>query len=111
MHYTGVMTTKKSTTLKKTTHVKAAKTQPTSKKSTKKVPAVKSLKLSKSQTPFMTLSPSRQSLYWLILGVVVICFTAWILKLQADIDSLYNSIETNSSMVVDPAYPKHKTKE
>ena len=101
------MTTKKSTKPAKSTKAKVAKAQPAAKKRTQKAPAVRSLKLSKSQTPFMTMSPSRQSVYWLILGVVVIGFAAWILKLQSDIDSLYNSISANDYTIVEPAHPKH----
>lgn len=101
MTYTATMPTKKSTP-KSTKSAKVTSPRSTTKKSSK-TPTVQSLRLSKSQTPFLTVRPSIQSVYWLILGVVVIGFAAWILKLQADIDSIYDSISTGNTVISEPA--------
>lgn len=94
------MATKKSTktTAKKTTKASAArKTKPVKapvkRKTTKKKPEMKSFRVSPRQEPFMSMSPTRQTLYWLILGLVVIAFTVWILQLQSDIQDIYDSID------------------
>ncbi len=101
MSYTATMPTKKSIT-KSTKSAKATKPRSATKKSSK-APAVQSLRLTKSQTPFLTVKPSIQSVYWIILGVVVIGFAVWILKLQADIDSIYDSISTGNTVITEPA--------
>ncbi len=57
----------------------------------------------------MTFTPTKQSLYWLVLGVIVICFATWILKLQSDIQAIYDSIDANSdTTIMQPI--KHDTK-
>ena len=46
---------------------------------------VKSFRLSRNNPPFMTRRITRQTLYWLVIMVVIVCFQLWILKLQIDI--------------------------
>lgn len=95
------MVAKKSSTTKKKTTV--AKTAPvrkrSSKKSTKRASQLKSFRLSKSETPFMTFNPNVQSLYWVILGAVAIAFTMWIMQLQADLQAAYDQIDLNTSLI------------
>lgn len=87
---------------KKTTSKKA----PVKKKSTVKV--VKAKKTAKTtgvgahvglraeEQSFMTFRVTKQTLYWLVLGLVVILFTVWIMKLQADVQSIYDQIDANT---------------
>lgn len=84
----------------------ASKKAPAKKKSTVKV--VKAKKSTKSagissqvglraeEQSFMTFRLTRQTLYWLVLGVIVILFTMWIMKLQADVQSIYDQIDLNT---------------
>lgn len=98
------MATKKTTTTKKT----PVKKQTTARKSaTKKATAKKtsvrsgllssSIGLRPEESAFMTFRITRQTLYWLVLGVVVILFTTWLMKLQMDIQSLYDQIDTTTA--------------
>lgn len=96
--YTSSMATKK-----------PRKTTPTKRKAVKKN-QVKSFQITKSDVPFMTMKPSIQTLYWVILGVVVVFFTVWILKLQADIQAVYDSIDANENLVIDAAPTKKNSK-
>lgn len=41
----------------------------------------------------MSTKPTVQTLYWLVIGVVVVAFSLWILKLQDDISKIYDSID------------------
>ena len=85
------MATKKTTTTKRKRIVR----------SIKKTPQVKSFRVTKDDTPFFTFKLTRQTVYWLALSAVVIAFTLWILKLQSDIQDIYNSIDANNSTVID----------
>lgn len=99
------MATKKKTTPKKTVKAPAKKRTVRA----KKVAAMRSFRVSKPETPFFTLSFTRQSLYWLVIGVITIVFTLWILKLQSDIEAIYDSIEQvtlESSMIPEPTKKK-----
>lgn len=109
------MATAKKTTAKKPAASTKAKTAPKKsapKKTTaKKTPAKKaaapvksvasepqSFRVSKPTRPFMTFSFTRETIYWLVLGLVVILFTLWIMKIQNDISNLYDQIEMNSAL-------------
>lgn len=50
-----------------------------------------------AETPFLTLRFTKQTVYWLVICAMAIVFTLWILKLQSDIEEIYNSIDANSS--------------
>ncbi len=50
--------------------------------------AMRSFRLSKSPTRFTSFSITRQTIYWLILGVVILGFGLWILKIQIEIINL-----------------------
>ncbi|HEU0266007.1 MAG TPA: hypothetical protein VFQ70_00065, partial [Candidatus Saccharimonadaceae bacterium] len=54
---------------------------------------------------FLTVRPSIETIYWIVLGVVVIALVAWVLRLTTQIDNLYNQVEINdaSSNVMTPA--------
>ena len=80
--------TKKRTAVAKKTAVRSTR----AKKST-----IKSFRLSREQHPFVSMQTSKETLYWVILGVLVICFAAWILKLQSDINEIYDRIDASVS--------------
>lgn len=97
--YTTYMATKKTTT-KKAAVKKTAPKRPAAKKATKKSSS-KGLRahiaLQPEETEFMTFRITRQTLYWLVLGAVVILFTLWLMRLQSDIQSLYDQIDANTA--------------
>jgi len=90
------MATKKSTTRK----------APAKKKSTvtRKAPARKAkasglrahVGLRREETPFMTFRVTKQTVYWAVLGAVVLIFSMWLLQLQMDIQAIYDEIEANA---------------
>lgn len=45
---------------------------------------------------FMTVKFTTQTLYWLVLGAIVILFTLWLMQLQANIQSIYDQIDANN---------------
>jgi hypothetical protein len=90
------MPTKKSTTKKAPAK---KKTTVTSKKasSSAKTSVLSGVTLRKEQEDFMTFRITRETIYWMILGLVVILFTIWLMRLQADIQSLYDQIDLNTA--------------
>ncbi len=67
----------------------------------KKQVKTESFKLTRNDRPFLSFNPTIQTVYWIILGVIVIAFTAWIMKLQADINTIYDQIDTNDSIIIE----------
>jgi len=95
------MATKKSTPVKKTTKKPVRKAA--SKTSAREV----SFRPSRDDSQFMTLKLTRQTLYWLVIGVMAVVFTLWILKLQSDINNIYDNIDqTNAANNVNPIVKK-----
>lgn len=88
-------TTKKTSVKKKPTTKKSASTKAKASK-TRQSPSVQSFRPTSSDTPFLTFRITRQTLYWFILSVVVLFFGLWIVKLQIQIEDIYNSIEFNN---------------
>ena len=64
---------------------------------------LKSLKLAPQETPFMSYTPTIQTLYWTAIGIIAIVFTTWIMTLQSQIHAIYDSIDYNTatSTIVD----------
>lgn len=96
-----VATKKRSTSVKKTVAKRpvakkaAARPRTTAVRVSKKQ-SMKSFKLAPQETPFMTISPTVQTLYWTVIGVIAIVFTTWIMTLQAQIHTIYDSIDQNN---------------
>ena len=92
------MATKKSPT-KKTPAKK-----PTAKKAPAKKAAHRSPRMSlrshvglrSEDSEFFTFRLTKQTVYWLVLGAVVIMFTLWLTKLQSDIQTLYDQIDAST---------------
>jgi hypothetical protein len=56
---------------------------------------VRSLQLAKSDRPFMSFSFTTDTLYWLILCVVVLLLGIWILTLTIRVQDIYNQIDAS----------------
>lgn len=98
------MATKKTTTKK----APATKKPSTARKSTTrksgsakaKAPLRKlaaQIRLQPEESAFLTFRITRQTLYWLLLGVVVLIFTFWLTRLQSDIQDLYDQIDASTA--------------
>ena len=90
---------KKNTTAKK----KIEKKAPVKKSTAKQVPAKKttkkkksaeyaSLKKKKKKTPFFTFKVTDQTIYWLVLSVVVFLLALWVLHLHLELLEVITSI-------------------
>lgn len=93
------MATKKKPT---TTKAPAKKKPTTARKASAKKASKRSLLrthigLQPEETEFMTFRITKQTLYWLVLGVVVIMFTLWLTRLQSDIQDLYDQIDATTA--------------
>ena len=92
------MATKKKPTTKKT----ATKTtkRPATKRTTraKKNEEMRSFRVYKETEPFFSFRVNKQTIYWLVIAVIAIAFTAWILKFQSDINDIYNQIESMQNL-------------
>lgn len=94
------MATKKKLTTAKTSVKKkptTARKATVNKKAAKRSVLTKHIGLQPEETEFMTFRITRQTLYWIVLGVVVIMFTLWLTQLQADIQDLYNQIDATTA--------------
>ncbi|HJM04111.1 MAG TPA: hypothetical protein QF549_00545 [Candidatus Saccharimonadaceae bacterium] len=89
------MVAKKS--VKKVTKTPARKTptrkKPSARKSTaKKVEEMRSFRLYKNQTDFVSFRITRQTVYWSILLAVIVFTQLWILNIQMEIADLTNAL-------------------
>lgn len=96
-------TKKKPASKAKATKVRSAAPR---KKSNKKQP-VRSFRVAKPESPFFTFSITKQTVYWLVLSAVVLVFGLWLIKLQSDIQGIYDSIDaTNAEQIEIPINKK-----
>lgn len=105
MKVTGIllgMATKKTTTTKRKQPAKSSRRA--------KAPQVRSFRVAPENAPFLTFKLTKQTLYWLVLSAVVIAFTLWILKLQSDIQDIYNSIDASNSTIIEVPMDADKIK-
>lgn len=58
---------------------------------------MRSLRRSEEETPFMTFRITQQSVYWLILSLLVLALGIWVITLSVKVQDLYDQIETSSS--------------
>lgn len=98
---------------KKTATTRKTPTKTRKKASTKKQPVLRSFRSYHDDTPFLTLKFTRQSLYWLILSLVILTMGLWVLYLNIKIQDIYNRIDMNNAYMSDvemkALYPKQKT--
>jgi hypothetical protein len=79
------------------------------KSKTSKQQAMPLVRLESEAEPFMTMRVNRETFYWVILGLVVVLFASWIMKLQSDVQSIYDQVDAQSSqadVVVKPSSKK-----
>ena len=91
------------TSTKKPAAKATAKKSATSRKATAKTSTVKqtaaehlSFRPTKETTPFMTFQLTKQSLYWLILSVLVLGLGTWVMYLNIKIQNIYDQVEMNT---------------
>ena len=100
--------TKKRAVSKATT--KRAPAKKTTVRTTKtKAPEMKSFRLSKNQRPLMSMQPSRDTLYWVVFGVIAIGIALWLTKLQADINTIYDRIDATTATGMEMPVNRHTT--
>ena len=79
--------------MKKAAPKKAAKKAPAKKTTSKKKSAeYATLKLAPEKTPFFTFKVTDQTIYWLVLSVVVFLLALWVLHLHLELLEIINSI-------------------
>jgi hypothetical protein len=93
-------TTKKKPATKTTVKKPTATRKVTTKKPVKKtkVVAERSFRPSQEKTPFMTFKFTEQSVYWLILSVLVLALGAWVMYLNVKIQNIYDQVEQNTQL-------------
>lgn len=84
---------KKASTPRKSTAKKSSAKKSVSSRATLR----RHVSLQPEDSAFMTFRITKQTLYWLVLGAVVIMFTLWLTKLQADIQDLYDQIDASTA--------------
>ncbi len=89
------MATKKTTTKKAPAKKKPA--AKSSKAAVKKAPSSRVLAIQPEQEDFMNFRVNRETVYWIVLGAVVILFGLWIMQLQSDIQKIYDDIDASSA--------------
>ena len=93
---------------KKATTVKRAPAKTHSTTSVKRVskPALRSFRPTKSDEPFFTFRITHQTLYWIILAVIVVSLAAWVLSISIKVQGIYDQIDatmrTTESMTIVP---------
>ena len=92
------VTTKKAP-VKKTVAKKAVAKKPTTKSQSKKNVELQSFRPSRSPQPFMTFRVTRQTVYWLVFGVVVLALGAWVVHLNYKVQAIYDQIDANNLII------------
>lgn len=88
------MVTKKKSTTKKTAPKKVS---PKKHKTNAKHRGIRRhVGLQRANSDFMNVRFTAQTVYWLVLGVVVVLFTLWLMHLQASIQAIYDQIDANN---------------
>lgn len=86
----------KKTVAKKSVAKKPVKKVTKKRVASKKTAAMRSFRVYKDDRPFVRAAVTRQTVYWVILLVVIIVIQLWILKIQIDISNLTALISTQS---------------
>lgn len=110
------MATAKKTTATKKPAVKKSRTTAT--KTTRRKAPVKKTAVTARRSPakkstFLTMTPTVETVYWIILGVVVILLAIWVLNLTAKINNIYDQIDVQnaSNAVIEPNHSATKHQE
>lgn len=76
-----------------------AKSKPVTKKTATK--ALRSFRPSAPTEPFFTFRITRQTIYWLILSVIIIGLAAWVIQLSVQVQAIYDQIDRNELLLQD----------
>lgn len=93
------MATAKKATQPAATKAKRGPSKPT-KTTTMRVKSIAPKRAAAKTTPsstFFTFRATHETLYWLVLGVVVVLMGIWVLTLTIRVQNLYDQIEINSA--------------
>lgn len=76
-----------------------------------KKPEMRSFRASRQQEPFFTFRISHQTLYWLILAIIVVGLGAWVTSISIRVQHIYDQIDqTNSEIMSMPTPATSSTK-
>lgn len=75
---------------KKTTSKAKAPRKRVAARASSKAPEMKSFRIYRDRQPFNRVAITRQTIYWIILLLVIVVMQLWILKLQIEIAELTN---------------------
>lgn len=90
-----------------TNNKKSVATHVTKKKNSKSV--MRSFVLADDNSEFFTFRLTHQTLYWIILSTLVLALGAWVLYLNARVESIYDQIQVDNASANAIVVPlKHK---
>lgn len=92
-------TPKKKVTTKKAPTKKTVVKKPTAKSQSKKNVELQSFRPSRNPQPFMTFRITRQTVYWLVFGIVVLALGAWVVHLNYKVQAIYDQIDANNLII------------
>lgn len=75
-------------------------------KLTKKVAPHRSFVRSRETQPFFIFKVTRQTLYWLILSILVLALAIWVLVLSVRVQNIYDQIDANDNLIITPQAQK-----
>lgn len=76
---------------------------------TTKAPVVKSFRVSRPAEPFLTFRITNQTLYWLILAILVVGLGVWVTVISYRVQDIYDQIDTTDSQTLNMQYPPRHT--
>lgn len=77
-----------------------AKTTTKKRSTTKSKPVrMRTLKRSPEEAPFFTYRLTQQSVYWLILSLLILALGIWVITLTVRVQSLYDRVDKTTSQV------------
>lgn len=74
-----------------------AKKKPAAKRTKRATPVQRSFVRSKETQPFMSFRLTHQTVYWLIIGMLVLALGAWIVSLNVRLQGLYDQVQVLQS--------------
>lgn len=99
--------TKKVSPVKKTPAKKpAAKNKAASAGKKPTVTKLQSFRLTPATEPFFSFRFTRQTVYWLILSIVIVGLVVWVVQLNARVQAIYDQIDQNDITLQNPATKK-----
>jgi hypothetical protein len=97
-------TPKKKATAKKTTKATTARKKAASKHVE---PRYTSFKRADNPKPFVTFQFTQQTVYWLILSIIVLALGVWVITLSVKVQNIYNKFEADEHAAVMNMHADH----